>query len=162
MLSICGYGFGICNNVTNIQIADIGGLMFSKESYKEGRTRNVRVRHANTHPSVTLAHTGTMTGTHWHTLAYTGTHWHYQCVYRMVIANVLDSLLYARRPCQNVSCRKVAAWGCEAAATRRQRTRRDIKHGRALWMTRQSGCGIKVDRGITRGSIKAMMRCLRI
>lgn len=51
----------------------------------------------------------------------------------MVVANVLDSLPVATEAyvCQNVSCRKVAAWGCETAAARRQRTRRDIKTGRA-------------------------------
>jgi hypothetical protein len=89
-----------------------------------------------------LAHTGTMTGTHWHTLAHiTGTHWHYQCVsygdrkcsgstagreasvsdrvmpnekWRPGGARLLPRAVLGVRDCCHAP-----SWGCEAAATRR-------------------------------------------
>lgn len=80
-------------------------------------------------PIVTMrivTHTGTYK---LRVISHTDTHWPYVRVF----ANVLDSLPVATEAyvCQNVSCQKVAAWGCETDAARRQRTRRDIKTGRA-------------------------------
>jgi hypothetical protein len=148
-------------------VADSCLFCFPKGSSKE----RMKERQGSSREYTPECHTGTHWYHDWHTLAHTGTHhWHTSLahtgtinVYRMVIANVLDSLLDARRPCQTVSCRtKSGGLGvrdcCHAPSANapRHQTWTSI-----VWMTHQSGCGIKVDRGIKRESIKAMMRCLR-
>ena len=149
----------ICNNDCRYR----GGLMFIlfSKGILEGTSGFVTRIHTRVSHWHTLAPLLAHTGTHWHTsLAHTGT----INVYRMVIANVLDSLLDVRRPCQTVSCRtKSGGLGvrdcCHAPSANapRHQTWTSI-----VWITHQSGCGIKVDRGIKRESIKAMMRCLRV
>jgi len=134
-------------------VADSCLFCFPKGSSKE--------RQGSSREYTPECHTGTHWHHDWHTLAHTGTHWHYQCV------------SYGDRKCSGFTAGREASVsdrvmpksgglgvrGCchaPSANAPRHQTWTSI-----VWMTHQSGCGIKVDRGIKRESIKAMMRCLR-